>query len=231
MELSVGEVHIWFVRLDVPSEILQPLTETLSLDERRRAERFRFDRDRHRFLAGRGTLRAILSRYAKTDPTQIQFHYGTSGKPALVDISGLEFNLSHSQDLMLCAIARNSRVGVDLEYLRPVSDLDHLTQRFFSPQEYLAIQALPEDERLRSFFQYWTCKEALLKAIGDGLVNLKDVEILLTEAGAEIVRLESAFPPIPNWSLYLFAPAVGYTAALATEGGDRPLYFWQWQSE
>ncbi len=231
LKLSVGEVHIWSVWLDAPLEILQALAETLSPDERQRAERFRFDRDRHRFLVGRGTLRAILSRYLKVDPTQVQFHYGPGGKPALAGISDLEFNLSHSQDLMLCAVAWNSQVGIDLEYLRPVSDLDHLTQRFFAPQEHLAIQALPESERLRLFFQYWTCKEALLKASGYGLVNLKDLEILLTETGVEIVHLKSGSPSLKSWSVDLFTPATNYTAALAIEGRDRTLSFWQWQSQ
>jgi 4'-phosphopantetheinyl transferase len=239
LRLSSGKVHIWRVGLDVPSTTLQRLTQTLSLDERQRAERFRFAHDRYRFIAGRGTLRAILGQYLKTEPAQIQFCYRASGKPSLITSpteGGLEFNISHSQNLMLCAVAQTTRVGIDLEYLRPVDDLNQLTQRFFTTQEHLAIRALPsEEEQLQSFFQHWTCKEALLKAVGEGLVGLSKIEVAIANGSVKLVRCQADSEQTHQWVIELLSPAPNYVAAIAINSYEREyrnqLAFWQWKPE
>lgn len=246
LELSGEKVHIWRVSLDHPAASLQRLALLLSPDEQQRAARFRFDRDRHRFIAGRGTLRIILAKYLTTEPEQIHFCYSRSGKPALADSlakSGLVFNLSHSQDLMLCAIAQNIQLGIDLEYLRSVSDLENLTKRFFSIQEHLAIQALPAEQRLESFFQHWTGKEALLKAMGEGLVDLSKVELAIDETNVRLARWDGE-TGLKEWQIQLFSPASDYIAAIAfcpknscvkelinrqSFTAQNSLIFWQWQ--
>lgn len=248
LALSGKEVHIWRVSLDRPLDSLQRLALILSPDEQQRAARFRFERDRHRFIVGRGTLRTILAKYLTTEPEQIQFRYSRSGKPSLDDSlakSGLVFNLSHSQDLMLCAIAQNIQLGIDLEYLRSVSDLENLTKRFFSEKEYLAIQALPVEQRLESFFHHWTCKEALLKAIGEGLVDLSKVELAIANGNAQLTRWDGE-TRLHKWQIQLFNPAPDYIAAIAFYQeslcaeelsnpqnfiSQNPLIFWQWQHE
>ncbi|QZZ20822.1 4'-phosphopantetheinyl transferase superfamily protein [Leptothermofonsia sichuanensis E412] len=239
-------VHIWQVWLDVPVGSFHNLAYTLSPDEKQRAERFRFERDRHRYMAGRRALRAILGRYLKTDPAELRFCYGTSGKPALEHLSGkpdLEFNLAHSQNLMLCAVAQNTVVGIDLEYLRPITDLPQLTRRFFAEQEHLAIQSLPADQQLLSFFQHWTCKEALLKAVGEGLVDLSKVEVLIGDRHIEIVKGVMNAQLTGQWKLHLFCPAPDFVAAIATNicaltppsdlpdaapVTEQPFVFWQY---
>jgi len=218
------EIHVWRANLAVSSNDYQQLAQTLSADERARAERFRFPRDRDRFIVSRGTLRTLLGRYLNTSPDHVQFRYGDKGKPALVEplaSMGLEFNLSHSEDLMVCAIAHQQAIGIDLEYLRPVTDLENLTQRFFTPREHAAIHALEGDRCIRSFFQHWTCKEAVLKATGNGLMSLSAIEICLQHDTAKLVQHNDA--SAPAWSLQLFTPAPGYIGAVAINAPKRSL--------
>jgi 4'-phosphopantetheinyl transferase len=227
------EIHIWQASLAVTSNALEQFACTLSLDEQQRAERFRLPRDSHRFIASRGILRTLLGRYLQIAPKQLQFSYGASGKPALADAlaHGLRFNLSHSEDLMLCAIARCGCIGIDLEHLRPVNNLEDLTQRFFSPQEHAAIHALPDARRLRSFFQHWTCKEALLKATGEGLMSLSAIELAIERDHAELVNWHNSAKPASAWLLELFTPTPHYVAAIAADSRARSLVFWQWDTE
>ncbi len=247
--LPEQSIHIWCIPLDVADTTLQRLAQTLSPDEQQRSDRFRFDRDRHRFIAGRGTLRAILGRYLRVDPLELQFSYSAKGKPALSAPSGssnLEFNLSHSQNVMLCAIAQNTPIGIDLEHLRPVGNLLQLTQRFFAPQEHLAIQALPPEEQLQSFFHHWTCKEALLKATGVGVTDLSNVEVSIGDGVVKRIRWVPEPQQRNEWWVELFSPAPEYVAAIASRNSSFynynkpplqnnelhspcPLVFWQWQ--
>lgn len=232
LALPETELHIWQASLAVTSSALQQFASTLSADEQKRADRFRFPRDAHRFVASRGILRTLLGRYLTAPPEQLQFCYSDRGKPALATdpANRLMFNISHSDDLMLCAIARHGSVGIDLEYLRPVNNLEELTQRFFSPQEHAAIHALPEALRLRSFFQHWTCKEALLKATGEGLMSLSGIELCIDSDIARLVSWHNAAQPVDSWFLQLFTPMPDYIAAIAVESRDRSLVFWQWEA-
>jgi len=138
----MSEVRWWAVRLDVSPEAFYA---TLSEDERRRAARFRFERDRQRFVVARGALRELLGRHLDTRASELRFVYNSFGKPALSPEFGgrLKFNLSHSADLALIAIATDWEVGVDVEYLRP--------------------------DKPRTFFEEWTKQEAYVKARGEGL--------------------------------------------------------------
>ena len=224
LTLTETEIHVWQANLALSPNDCHHLAQTLSADERARAERFRFPRDRDRFIVSRGTLRTLLGRYLDTSPDRVQFRYGDKGKPALAEPLagvGLEFNLSHSEDLMVCAIAYQQAIGIDLEYLRPVADLENLTQRFFTPQEHAAIHALEGDRCLRSFFQHWTCKEAVLKATGTGLMSLSAIEVYLQHDTAKLVQHNDALAPA--WSLQLFTPVPGYIGAVAMNAPERLL--------
>jgi 4'-phosphopantetheinyl transferase len=223
------EVHIWCAALGLKPEILQWYAQILSLDEQQRANRFRFERDRHRFIASRGILRSILGRYLRLEASRLEFRYGNTGKPALENFLNpicLEFNLSHTQDLMVCAVTVVHSLGIDLEGMRSIADLQSLTQRFFSPREHQAIQSLPAAQQPFAFLQYWTCKEAILKATGSGLGHLSQVELQLVGAEVTIVRLgESLYTPL---FLYPFIPTSNHLAALATTQPGCQIRFWRW---
>ena len=227
LTLSKDEVHIWRAALDLPAARLQKLVKSLSADEQVRAERFHFEQHRQRFIAGRGILRTILGRYLGTEPQQLRFCYASSGKPALADDfeDRLQFNLSHSQGLALYAVTRDRQVGIDLEQLRPTADVEQIAQRFFSAQEYAVIQALPPDQKQEAFFRYWTCKEAYLKATGDGLSQLERIEVSLTPGPAKLLKIPG--DRHQDWILQELKPATDYAAAIAVAGQDWQLTRWQ----
>jgi 4'-phosphopantetheinyl transferase len=232
LSLESQDIHLWCASLEQSAATLQKLARSLSDDEQERASRFRFPAHQQRFIAGRGILRTILGQYLAVAPAKFQFDYAAHGKPSLQRSVGepeLQFNLSHSQDLAVYAIARHHPVGIDLEFLRPVADMQRLAQRFFSAQEYAAIQAFPSDRQQAAFFQYWTGKEALLKAIGQGLTQLEAVELLCSDVGATVLRLGETTGRLENWSVQWFVPAPEYMAAIAVESPHLRILFWQWQ--
>jgi len=217
---------VWRATLDAP---IDPRRDgALSTTERTRADRFLTPRDRLRFRRGRGLLRAILGRYLDEDPARLEFEYGPRGKPELAG-ARLRFNLSHSRDLLLVAVTAKSRVGVDVDQVRPVADLDRIARRFFSAAENAALASVPPAHRLEAFFRCWTGKEAFIKATGGGFsVSLSGFDIDLAAEGPAGVVVHGDPEESTRWSLRRVVPGPGYCAALATEGAPRRVRCWQW---
>ncbi|HIK29072.1 MAG TPA: 4'-phosphopantetheinyl transferase superfamily protein [Oscillatoriaceae cyanobacterium M7585_C2015_266] len=209
------------------------LAAVLSEDELQRAEGFYLDRDRHRFIVGRGILRTILARYLNKEAREIKFCYGCRGKPALANSNKqLYFNVSHSGGIALYAIAHKREVGIDIEQIREMPDAVAIATQFFSERENAALYALPAEQRLQAFFHAWTRKEAYLKAKGDGLAQpLNSVEVSLAPGEpAQLLRIDGSPAAASRWALADINPAPGFAAALATEAGNFSLAYWQWQS-
>ena len=240
--LAAGEVHLWRADLGLASGQRQDLLLTLSADEQERASRFHFERDRNRFIAARGILRAILGRYLGLDPAQLQFSYSPHGKPSLAnDCDGaagklhpqgqLCFNLSHANDLALYAVAWDCRIGIDLEFLRPLSDLEKLAERFFSTGEARAIKALALEQRPAAFFRCWTGREAYLKATGEGLSGLETIELsLLPGSPVRLHRINGDPDAVAGWLFQPLDVAADCMAALVVEGQHWTLRQWQWSN-
>ncbi len=231
INLPSNDVHVWLVPLDQLH--VRQLATTLSEEEFARADRFHFCRERERFIACRGVLRTILSRYSCIEPRQLRICYGPYGKPCLeeeVEKDKLQFNLSHSQGLALYAFTRGRKIGVDLEYIRRMPDFGQIAARFFSQNENSALNALPESQRQEAFFNCWTRKEAYIKAIGDGLMhplNSFDVSLAPGEP-ARLLNVEGDPEKASRWSLKSLNPAPGYVAALAVAGQDWQLQWKRW---
>jgi 4'-phosphopantetheinyl transferase len=224
LKLQDKDVHVWCASFKQLLPQVEQLAKTLSEDEKKRAERFVFEQDQINFMLARGLLRIILSRYLKTKPQQLQFTYNPYGKPALTSVGAcktVQFNLSHSEGMVLYAFTRDRKIGIDLEYLRPIPELDQIIQQFFSVSETAAIRSLPNNQKQLAFFQTWTCKEAYLKATGTGLSQLRQVEISLVPGKA--TQLLNNI-----WSIQTIKPAPNYIAAMAVEGQDWTLNCWQW---
>jgi len=235
-QLPSHEVHIWCASLDVPPETSARLYATLSSDERKRRARFRFKRDQQRFVAAHGVLRDVLGRYLQTQPGRISYVYNAFGKPDLSPEFGgrLKFNLSHSAGLALIAIAADSNVGADLEYIRAQSDYAEIARRFFSAAEVDQLIALPNHLYVEAFISCWTKKEAYLKACGDGLaIPLNSFSVPLTTDPAhspvDLYVASDDIVPAKRWSFYTLQPAPGYIGALAIEGSRWRLSQWQWK--
>jgi 4'-phosphopantetheinyl transferase len=168
-ELTDRTVHVHTVRLRGPDTVATQFHAILTPDERVRAARFRFPHLQHAFILARGALRILLGRYLQADPGAIALQYGPSGKPALADPTSLRFNLSHSADLALFAFASDCEVGIDVERIRPLPDMEQIAIRQFRAQEAAELLALPAGRREPAFFRCWTRMEAVGKALGEGL--------------------------------------------------------------
>lgn len=234
--LGHDEIHVWGATLDLPAARLASLGVSLSDDERGRAERFRFDRDRNRFIAARGLLRVFLGRYLDIAPDAVRFVYACAcgsprcrpehRKPALSSACGdwLRFNISHADDVALFTFARSREVGVDLERAkvdRSLASLMELAAAFFTPREFAELSALPAQARHSAFFSCWTRKESYIKARGRGLSDPLDrFAVPLTHPGHG-ARIGTLTDPQGNpWSLFDLVPGNGYVAALAASGAD-----------
>jgi 4'-phosphopantetheinyl transferase len=218
VRLGQNAIHVWCARLDDFHPALSRLYGVLSADERTRASGFHFAGDRDRFIARRGVLRHLLARYLHQRAERIGFSVGRHGKPCIAAPDGgpcLHFNVSHSGALALYAVTSASPVGVDVERLREISELDALASRFFAAAEASRLIALPSSQRLDEFFACWTRKEALLKATGSGIGAHPD--------------LRSAVPPcVPSdWRIQRLRPAPGFAGALAHRHGAALVSLWR----
>jgi 4'-phosphopantetheinyl transferase len=224
-----NEVHVWRARLDTPWS--WTFDEALSLDDRARADRFRFDSDRRRFCVARASLRLILARYLKTKPGRLQIETGDYGKPMFADhkaSQGLRFNLSHSHQLALIAITRDREVGVDVEYMRSDFVTEEVAGHFFSRAEVEQFRAVPADLKMQSFFNCWTRKEAYIKARGEGLycpLDQFDVS-LMPGAPAKLLNSKIDSGEVTRWSFQELLPEPDYAATLAVEGESSRMLLW-----
>ena len=218
--IADGTIRLWPAALDIDTPALTTLSSTLSPDERARAARFIFERDRLRFAAARGWLRTILGRCVGVHPAALRFEYSSTGKPSL-SWAGREavvhFNLAHSEDRALVAVTRLGAVGVDVERVRDIEHAPRLVERFFSPRESALFQALPADRQPAAFFNLWTRKEALLKATGEGLsASLRQVEVsFLPGEAARLLAVAGDEEEAAHWTLRELAPAANFVGAVA----------------
>jgi 4'-phosphopantetheinyl transferase len=232
--LRADEVHVWRATLDLPAQSVEQLEPLLSADERERARRFHFERDRRRWVIARGWLRTLLGRYLAAAPETLSFHYGRFGKPQVTNLeTALEFNVSHSGEILLIAVTLRRAVGVDVERIRPDLSVIEIAERFFSPAECSALAALPPDVQPDAFFDCWTRKEAYIKARGDCLalpLHQFDVAFLPGEP-AELLATRPDAAEASRWRLSDLRVADGYKAALAVEGSQWTLACWDWPGE
>ena len=162
-------------------------------------------------------VREWLARYLDTAVANVRVDVQPNGKPRLHD-GRLHFNVSHSGNAMLFAISRKQEIGVDLEFSRRPRRVVELATRWFAPAEAAALQVLPESLRQRAFLDLWTCKEAVLKANGDGIASgLHRIAFSMNETG----EIDSAIDR--SWNVVRLEPGPGYPGAVAWQGPDVPI--------
>ena len=210
IELSQGDVHLWRANINEPA-VLADCRSVLSRDELIRSSRFHFEDDATRFIAARGAVRMILSRYLGEDPASLEILTGEHGKPYLKHpFIDLRFNVSHSRDIAMVAVTRGREVGVDVEWVQPDIEFAPIASHYFDPRENWDLLTAPQTERASRFFDLWTQKEARLKAAGIGLVAVE--------------KRPAA------WTVRSLTPAAGYACAVASEGSDWKLAYWEWNN-
>lgn len=234
LTLAEKEIHIWLAALDLPSRRVEGLQEKLSIDERMKADCFRFDQDRNRCIASFGILKDILSLYIGIDPASVQISYGSHGKPRLSDASGkdkLHFNLSHSEGSAVYVFARDYEVGVDIERIRDLPEMNKIVEHFFSAREKIAFGELPSCVRREAFFRCWTRKEAVVKAIGEGLYQPFDkFDVAMTPSEQSVKLSVKGDPKMPShWLIQDLKPAPGFAGAFAVEDRSWKVCCWRWK--
>lgn len=194
---------------------LRQLTGLLADDEMARANAFKSPVLRDRFIAVRGLLRQTLARYLGVDPAGLGFESGEHGKPALAG-GGLHFNLSHTVDTLLIAVADIADIGIDIEAIHSRRNVDGLAQRCFSEREYQGWRQLPLDGRLEAFYRLWTKKEAFVKAVGRGIaLGVERCEIEL-DSGGQLLAIPSEYGPANVWKVHELECGADFSAALVT---------------
>ena len=213
-------IEIWQARLNISPQLEKEYWAVLNAEEQQRATRFVKREHQTRFIAGRGMLRSLLGHYLNVAPDQVEFDYLPQGKPILGQkhsFSSLQFNISHSHDLALYAISTNNQhVGIDLELIRPLSQMLSLARRFFTEQEFADLVSFPSHQQEKIFFQIWTAKEAYLKATGEGLKGLQNIELSMTQNSQQFEVRKTKV----TVSLYSFTPTDHYLATVATVEND-----------
>ena len=232
MPPAADQVHVW--QTSLAASPLPDLPSVLSPDELERADRFGNPARRSAFLVARATLRGVLAHELGTDPAVLRFAIGPHGKPFLDNPStALRFNLSHSGDIVLCAVAWGRDVGVDVERIKP--DIDHtaLARRFFSPLENQELASLPPALQRAAFFAAWTRKEALVKAWGAGLsLALSHFDVSVhPHRPAQLLGVREGPGRGGWWSVHELAPGPGYAGAVAVEGPPGTLLQRHWSPD
>lgn len=235
LELAPTEAHLWIVAtrpgssaLSEPAR-LRAYESLLTEDERKKCARFRFEKDRLTCLVTRALVRTVLSRYADVAPERWRFIENAYGRPEVSEPEkerGLRFNLSHTNGLVVCLVARDREVGVDVEDRERHGDLLEVADRFFSPYEVDALRALPEGEQLERFFSYWTLKESYIKARGMGLsLPLSQFSFLLDrEADGIGIRLDPSLEDAAErWQFTAMSHGRRHAIAAAVESWGKPL--------
>jgi 4'-phosphopantetheinyl transferase len=210
------------------------LEALLNAEERGRAGRFHFRKDRQRFIVGRGLLRLLLGEYLRVAPAEVRLWYTPLGKPELVGQTSedaIKFNVAHSDGLVLYAVARGREIGIDVERLRPGVEWCELSARYFAPREVAELTALAPDLQQEAFFAGWTRKEAYLKALGCGMALPLDQFAVSLGPGrpAELLAADHDPAQLGRWQMHELTPAPGFVGAVVIEGGGAEFSYGRWE--
>ena len=210
------EVHVWLFDLEGASIDFLGWEGLLSQDEIDRSRRFKFEQDRQRFIARRGILRQLLGRYCGVAPARINYIFNPDGKLSMPG-ELLHFNISRCQSRIVFGLTQNSEIGIDIEQVIPIPGFEHMMEFYFSLEECNTISSLPPAVQLDAFYQVWTQKEAVLKALGQGLNSpTRDFSVPVNSA------VPGKWISIKGFEMISFLPDPGWRAALCVNLMKRP---------
>jgi 4'-phosphopantetheinyl transferase len=216
-------IHVWIIQLDIPLASIEASQKILSIDEKVRINRFRYENHKQRYTAAHAGLRKVLSKYIPLKPEDITFETNAFGKPALGKEhmhDEVQFNLSHSGELALVAVVKGRSVGIDVEWIKPLSDHLKIAERHFTSDEVGALNQMNRSSSAKSFIQLWAGKESLIKARGSGLsIPLNQFNLVGLIASPDY-HVCTVVDPADNrtWSVSPLNLKSGYLGAVTVEG-------------
>lgn len=230
---TTADVCTCWVSLNQLDPYIEEFFQTLADDEKIRVGGFHFAKDRKRFTIARGMLRQILASYLHTEPGAVRFCYGKNGKPKLAHAFGdesIEFSLSHSEGIALYGFCKGCPIGVDIEYIHEIPEMDLIAKKFFSTRESEGFRRQHGSKKVDAFYKCWTRKEAFIKATGEGLsrpLDMFDVSVIPDEP-ANLLSVKGDAREASRWFIRDVKPAPDYAAAFAVRSdmfGTKP---WRW---
>ena len=219
MQINNNEIHIWRANTrSLTPQLLKAYRQLMSEEELKRNSRYRFEKDRDRDCLTRALARTVLSQYVALDPTEWKFVKGEHGKPEVLNApQPIRFNLSHTGQYVVCAISRDQDIGIDIEHTERKNDVRAIADHYFSKQEIEDLFELDYDQQADRFFDYWTLKEAYMKARGEGIsLGLGNFSFDLRNRERICISFGSQLADHPEqWCFQLFNPDNEHRMALA----------------
>lgn len=225
------QIDLWYApaAVDQPQGLEDRCSGWLSSDEVERADRFRRPTTRHQFVVGRGMCRCLIGERLAIDPCQIRFHLAAHGKPQLAEppSASLQFNVAHTEGMVLCGLVDGLSIGVDIERLGRRTDLG-LAERYFAPSEVDWVFRQPEAEQLPAFLRVWTLKESFIKAIGTGLSTPLDAFAFqqIMSPRPTIEFRDRSLGKGDEWQFFVPELEPGFVGAVAVGGAGRASPRW-----
>ena len=215
--LQPDDLHIWKTALSTELQGIEHCRQALSAIELERIPFFKFEQVQNNFIVSQGTLRILLGLYLGIEPSEGRIGRQNKGKPYSIDDPALHFNISNSGHICVYAFTHQNEVGIDVEHLRPLPDLDELIEKNFSVAEIDYINK-KSDERSSRFFRLWTIKESYLKAIGEGMRLTPDsLEFSVERDAIKLLSVRGIFE-IDDWIFEEFSPEDEYVGTITYRG-------------
>lgn len=229
MNIANSEIHIYTINTSEWKYNLQKLEESLSQDEKERVSNYKFIKDRERSILTFYIRRKILSEYTSRSPEELSFKKNYSGKPYLdlPEYEHIKFNYSHSGDFIIYAITKDSEIGVDIEFVKEIPDMNALVENYFSSEEINVFKSMNNrNDQINFFYKVWTRKEALVKSLGTGL-NDEISQINLITDKSDFNKTQKFFYQEKHWILSGLSVPENYIASLAYDSTEpkKLIYF------
>jgi 4'-phosphopantetheinyl transferase len=217
--LREGEIHLWTASLHPSAEKIDSLRSALSPEEKKKASYFKFVPKQHAYIISQAVLRVLISTYLDIAPAEVILVASKKGKPFLVNEPSLFFNISNSHEICVYAFSRDAEVGIDIEKIRELPDIDQLIDKNLTSREKAYFLKDP-DHKLSLFFQFWTFKESYLKAIGEGMrLTPENLEFSMDDGHIRLRSVTYGFEAT-DWHFKRFSRKGIYTGTLSYQRKD-----------
>ena len=219
-----SKIHIWSANLDQPESVAQKYYSVLSQQEKNQVDKYKIKELRYRYILSKGILRQLLADYLVCEYQEIEFEYNDFGKPGIATSSNaddIRFNLSHSGNLAVFSFVKNKNIGIDVEQVQEIQDMDGVVNLCFSESEKEWFYRISPAEKKEIFYKIWTTKEAYIKAIGKGFsFSPNRINLELNSKNEIIFKEIIGKDDLKRWKLYSFKPDPDSISSVVVENND-----------